>query len=256
MNANDSDNPSPEPSRPEPAPFDSEAFRPALREALDRAFQNLASNVPWIDPSGSGLREEFREKLIDFGTLLADKARLFNLTRLTSPDDMAVLHFLDTHFLAAALDRQVRTVIDIGTGAGIPGLPLAILRPKLEVTLIDGTSKKVAFVDECIQMLGLKKARAVHGRIEEHLRKRGLRYHAGVLRAAVKPANMLEILKQCRSPLDQAVFMLGSEGRVIARSAAEKSGRYKPISLVPYNLPGQEKIRFIAAFRKKKKRAR
>lgn len=256
MSESDNNRPESASSDPEPAPFDRELFRTALAEEIDRVFQNLKPSPKWLEPTGSRLCDEPRELLIEFGTILADKARLFNLTRLTAPNDMAILHFLDTHFLAASLDRQVRTVIDIGTGAGIPGLPLAIMRPDLKVTLIDGTAKKVSFVKEAIQSLGLTNASAIHVRIEEHLRKSRFRYHAGVLRAAVKPAAMMEILKQTRSPLDQVIFMLGSEGRLIARKTAESAGRYKPVSMTPYNLPGQEKIRFIAAFRKKKKRAR
>lgn len=222
------------------APFDPEAYRADLAVAIDVAFYE------------NPLATDVKEQLIEFGVLLADRARLFNLTRLTSPKEMAVLHFLDTFHLSRVLNPSSGTVCDIGTGAGVPGIPLAILRPDLRVTMIDGKAKKVRFAEECIATLGLKNARALHERAEEHLR--GTRYGAGVLRAAVKPARMMEILSETRSPLELVVFMLGGEGDAIARTI--KSARYKPALLERYSLPGQQKERFLAGFMLKKKRHR
>ena len=130
--------------KPEPPPFDCKAYRTALADAVDCAFRGRKPDAGQVD------------LLLDFGVLLAERARLFNLTRLTKPDEMAVLHFLDSYYLAGSLRPRKKTVIDIGTGAGVPGIPLAILRPDLEVTLIDGTAKKAAFVAECIDALGLQ----------------------------------------------------------------------------------------------------
>jgi 16S rRNA (guanine527-N7)-methyltransferase len=216
--------------------FDAAGYRSELAAALDEAFGDAAP------------APEQRDRLLSFGTLLADRARLFNLTRLTAPMDMAVQHFLDTHFLARFIHPAVTTVLDIGTGAGVPGIPLAILKPELLVTLIDGTGKKARFVQESIDALGLGNARAMQARAEEHLHKN--RYHAGVLRASVKPVRMMEILSETRSPLGSVVFMLGSDGPRIARSL--KSRRYKLTRLEPYRLPGRDKERYIAVFRKRK----
>ncbi|MCD4726493.1 MAG: 16S rRNA (guanine(527)-N(7))-methyltransferase RsmG [Pirellulales bacterium] len=222
------------------APFDQETYRADLAVAVDVAFYE---NPPAPD---------VKKRLIEFGVLLADRARLFNLTRLTSPKEMAVLHFLDTFHLSRVLDPSSGTVCDIGTGAGVPGIPLAIFRPDLQVTMIDGKAKKARFVAECIATLGLKNARALHERAEEHLRKN--RYGAGVLRAAVKPVRMMEILSETRSPLELVVFMLGGDGDAIARTI--KSSRYNPALLERYTLPGQRKERFLAGFQLKKKRRR
>lgn len=221
--------------KPELPPFDCKAYRTALAEAVERSFRGRGLDAGQID------------LLLDFGVLLAERARLFNLTRLTKPDEMAVLHLLDSYHLARSLKPRKKTVIDIGTGAGVPGIPLAVMRPDLEVTLIDGTAKKVGFVAECIEALGLKNARALQARAEEHLRRQ--RYGMGVLRAAVKVPRMLEILAEARSPLGAVCFMLGGDGPKIAKTA--RAHGYRLLPLEEYRLPDQERPRYLATFVRK-----
>jgi len=218
----------------EAASFDAAAYRSELASAIDAAF----GKTPL--PPGK------LEKLLAFGTLLAEKARLFNLTRLTAPADMAVQHFLDTDHLARVLDPKLKTVLDIGTGAGVPGIPLAVMRPGIKVTLIDSTGKKARFVREAIAALGLRNARALQARAEEHLHRN--RYDAAVLRAAVKPLRMMEILAETRCPLRSVIFMLGSDGAEVAR--ALKAQPYRLTTLETYRLPGMRNDRTIAVFRK------
>jgi len=224
---------------PERPPFDWKAYRTALAEAVKGAFGSLGSEIDGPRPDVGQV-----DALLDFGVLLAERARLFNLTRLTEPDEMAILHFLDSYYLAMSLRPRKKTVIDIGTGAGVPGIPLAILRPDLEVTLIDGTAKKAAFVAECIEELGLKNARALQTRAEEHLHRE--RYGMGVLRAAVKVPRMLEILAEKRHPLGAVCFMLGGDGPKIAKTVRPRG--YRLLPLEEYRLPGQERARFLATF--------
>lgn len=91
-----------------------------------------------------------------------------NLTRLTSPREIAVLHFLDSLalFQVTAVPEGAR-LLDIGTGAGFPGLPAKILRPDLKLTLLEATAKKLTFCRAVIQTLGLGEIAAVHGRAGE-----------------------------------------------------------------------------------------
>lgn len=228
------------PSSADQAPFDRSAYRIDLEAAVAAAFQD------------SPLEKEQLERLLSFGVLLAERARCFNLTRLTAPEEMALLHFLDTFFLAQALSARTRSVLDIGTGAGIPGIPLAILRPEIQVTLIDGTGKKIAFVKEAIESLGLTNAAAFQLRAEEHLRR--TRYGTAVLRASVKPVRMMEIMAECREPLQALVFMLGGDGKTVAK--ALRTPRYRLLSVEPYQLPGQHKERHIATFIRKMQKRR
>ncbi len=92
--------------------------------------------------------------------------RVTNLTTITEPLDVAVKHYVDALAAAPWIGDQVR-VLDAGSGGGFPGIPLAILRPGLSVTLVDSVRKKVSFLKHAIRALGLSGIDVVHGRLED-----------------------------------------------------------------------------------------
>jgi 16S rRNA (guanine527-N7)-methyltransferase len=120
---------------------------------------------------------EMRRRLHDLRDLLLRWNERFNLTALRNPDDIDEKLIGDALLMLPPLDEVVMpiaarqservTLIDIGTGAGFPGLVLKIARPELDVTLVDATGKKIQFVEAAIAELGLSHARAIHGRAEE-----------------------------------------------------------------------------------------
>lgn len=112
-----------------------------------------------IDPA----RMEAFKRLYD---LLLEGNRRSNLTRITDEREAVVKHFLDSISVLQALDDRPRRFIDVGAGAGFPGLPLLVMRPDWEGTMLEATRKKVDFMTEAIAALGLK-GTAVHGRAEE-----------------------------------------------------------------------------------------
>lgn len=105
--------------------------------------------------------------LIRYAELLAEKNKVMNLTAITDPADVARLHFLDSAALLKLADFRGKTVVDVGTGAGFPGLPLRILEPSIRLTLLDAQNKRVDFLREACGALGLADAACVHGRAEE-----------------------------------------------------------------------------------------
>ena len=128
--------------------------------------------------------------------LLMEANRRVNLTALRTEEEVVVKHFLDSlTLLALPLWDGPWRVLDLGTGAGFPGLPLKIVRPELEITLLDATRKKVDFVAQAIEALGLKGAKALWGRAEEVARLPEHReaYHRVVARAVAPLCVLAEL---------------------------------------------------------------
>ena len=102
-----------------------------------------------------------------FSTMLLEKNAVMNLTAITEPAQVATLHLLDSLSVLRGADFSGRRVVDVGTGAGFPGMPLAIARSDVSVTLLDSLGKRVRFLEEARQALGLANVTCVHGRAEE-----------------------------------------------------------------------------------------
>jgi len=106
--------------------------------------------------------------LIEFNEFLQKENTKYNLTAITEPEEVAIRHFLDSLYLAELDSFQAATnVIDIGSGAGFPGIPLAIAYPKKEFLLVDSLRKRVDFLNELIDRLDLTNVKTVHKRAEE-----------------------------------------------------------------------------------------
>lgn len=102
-----------------------------------------------------------------YATMLQETNRYVNLTAITSPEEVAVKHFADSVSILSVLDTaESSKIIDVGTGAGFPGIPLLIMHPGLQLTLADSTAKKLNFVSNVLDELGLQ-AEVVHARAEE-----------------------------------------------------------------------------------------
>ena len=104
--------------------------------------------------------------LLRYWELLAEKNQVMNLTAITDPDDAARLHFLDSAALLPLENLRDKSVVDVGTGAGFPGLPLKILEPSIRLTLLDAQRKRVDFLREVCADLGLQDVECVHARGE------------------------------------------------------------------------------------------
>ena len=114
-----------------------------------------------------GLPEDGVPALMRYAELLVEKNKVMNLTAITEPSDIATLHFLDSAALLTLADFRDKTVADVGTGAGFPGLPLRIVEPSIRLTLLDSLNKRIDFLGEVCADLGLSDVACVHGRAEE-----------------------------------------------------------------------------------------
>ncbi len=136
------------------------------------------------------LADEQIEKFIIYYNLLVEWNQRVNLTRITEPADVARKHFADS-VLGSGLIFNGARVADIGTGAGLPGIPIKILRPDIELVLIDSLGKRIGFLNEVCSAVGIS-AETIHARAEDAARQPGLREGFDfALSRAVAPMNVL-----------------------------------------------------------------
>lgn len=117
-------------------------------------------------PYGVTVTPELTEKLEIYARLLVEWNQKMNLTAITDPQGVAVKHFADSLTVAALLPAGAFSLIDVGTGAGFPGVPLALYRPDCRLTLLDSLNKRLTFLETVCRETGLT-ARLVHARAEE-----------------------------------------------------------------------------------------
>lgn len=136
-------------------------------------------------------------QLEDFTARMLETNKVMNLTRITDPKEIAEKHLLDCASLLQAADFSRKSVVDVGCGAGFPGMPLHILCPSCELTLLDSLGKRIRFLQGCIDAMNLSDIEAVHARAEEFAAKHREQYDFAVSRAVAQ----LNVLAELSLPL-------------------------------------------------------
>lgn len=194
------------------------------------------------------LTEEQYQQFITYYEMLIEKNKVMNLTAITEYDEVIEKHFLDSLSLIKAVDLEKElSILDLGTGAGFPGIPLKIAFPDLNVLLMDSLNKRINFLQEVIQTLGLEKITAVHGRAEEMARKKEYRenFDLCVSRAV---ANLASLSEYCIPFVKQGGFFISYKSGEIEEELqqAEKAvkvlgGKVKEV--IKFELPNTEMSR-------------
>ncbi|MBR1758974.1 MAG: 16S rRNA (guanine(527)-N(7))-methyltransferase RsmG [Lachnospiraceae bacterium] len=193
------------------------------------------------------LSEEQAAQLYTYYQRLVEKNQVMNLTAITEFTEVVRKHFIDSLMLFQAVDREILqtplNVLDLGTGAGFPGIPLKIAYPALNVVLVDSLNKRVKFLQEVIDELGLKGITAIHGRAEDVGRDPMYREKMDlVVSRAV--ANLATLSEYCL-PLVKlgGAFIPYKSGAVNEEAADAKKAIYlcagKLEEIIPYELPGE-----------------
>lgn len=144
---------------------------------------------------GLNLSTDQLNQFITYYEILVEWNQVMNLTAITEFDEVVQKHFVDSLSIVKAVDMKEKlNIIDIGTGAGFPGIPIKIAFPHVEVVLLDSLNKRIQFLNEVIQTLQLKGIRAVHGRAEDFSRNKEYRevFDLGVSRAVANLASLAE----------------------------------------------------------------
>lgn len=121
---------------------------------------------------GVSLDDQAIDNLLAYKDFMMEYNQKVNLTAITVDEEFVVKHLLDCITIVPLISHVAR-VIDVGTGAGLPGIVLKIVRPDLNMTLLDARAKKLKFLDEAIDRLGLENARTIHGRAEDICKQKG-----------------------------------------------------------------------------------
>lgn len=191
-------------------------------------------------------------QLKEFARRLLEKNQVMNLTAITEPREVATLHLLDCAYLLTAADCRGKTVVDVGTGAGFPGMPMGILEPTAQMTLLDSLGKRINFLQETAAAMGLANFTCVHARAEEFAAGHREGYDLAVSRAVAA----LPVLCELAMPLVKvdglflAMKSVDSDGEIdSARGAIGQLGG-KIEKILDYTVPCTEVRHRVVIIRK------
>lgn len=199
-----------------------------------------------------GLPADGIPALCRYGELLLETNKVMNLTAITEPRDVASLHFLDSAALLTLEDFHGKSVVDVGTGAGFPGLPLRILEPTIRLTLLDSLGKRVQFLESVCRELGLTDVSCIHSRAEEFAGAHRESYDLAVSRAVAALPVLCELCLPLVRAGGQFLAMKSSHtGEEIA--SAEKAiallgGRIGAVR--DYTIPGSDVVHRVVVIDK------
>ena len=140
----------------------------------------------WLAKSGHNISEGQLSKLARYQEMVL--AAPMNLTAITGDEDFTIKHFIDSLTLLPWVEEldEGASCIDIGTGAGFPGIPLKIARPGLRITLLDSILKRILFLRSATEELGLRDVECIHSRAEDYVKQKGAGYDIATARAVAR----------------------------------------------------------------------
>ena len=214
---------------------------------------------------GIKLNEKQLDQFFTYYEMLVEKNKVMNLTAITKEDEVVTKHFSDSLSLFGLLremqaggDAWYKTcnVIDVGTGAGFPGIPLKIVFPELRVTLLDSLNKRIKFLNEVIEALGLEKITAIHGRAEDFAKQKEYREQFDyVVSRAV--ANLTVLSEYCLPYVKEDGYFLPYKSGDIKEEAANSKKAVKILGgniedIISFEIPDTDMARTILKIHKTK----
>lgn len=235
----------PAPESEGPAEVDDLAGRPdtplasldELRAAMTWAFQGIEIEPRVLDDYAVHAR------------LLLETNREVNLTAIVDPREMAAKHYLDSWRVTQYVPLFGKSVLDLGSGAGFPGLPIAVAERETRMTVLDSTRKRVDFLETSIAKLASKNAKAVWARGEDHLAKSPV--DVVLMRAVSSVRENVRTLRKVRHALKDLVMLKGPSWSREVRAAEREAERlgFKLDTVCEHRLPGEMGERAVLIYR-------
>lgn len=204
---------------------------------MDKCRNILIDGIEFL---GLSNEVEKLERLLQFIALIEKWNKAYNLTAIRDKEEMARLHILDS--LAILPHLHGKRLIDIGTGAGLPGIPLAIFRPDMEFVLLDSNAKKTRFVQQAILELKLKNVSVIHSRVESY--QPSEKFDSVTCRAF---ADMSDILKLTAHLFNENGMLLAMKGQQPDEELAALNQEYRIVPIVVPNIEAERCLVCISA---------
>jgi 16S rRNA (guanine527-N7)-methyltransferase len=209
----------------------------ALLEALEWAFR------------GEEIAPAVLQQFARHALMMLEANRHVNLTAVVEPREVAAKHYLDSWRVTRQVPLVGRRVLDLGSGAGFPGIPVAMTEPEARVTLLDSTQKRANFLVECIQKLDLKNVNAVWDRAEEHLARNS--YDVVMMRAVSSVRENVRTLRKVRHSHKDLVMLKGPSWSREVRAGEREAERlgFRLDTVWEHKLPEEMGERAILVYR-------
>ena len=236
------------------------AKKPVAKEPVDPDAELLYADQPiaaradleaamaWAF-EGEVIEPELLGRFVDHALMVLEGNQRMNLTAIVEPREVAAKHYLDSWRVTRLWPVMGRSVLDLGTGAGFPGIPVALGEPMARVTLIDSTQKRVDFVERCIEQLGLKNATAVWGRAEEYLARND--FDMVLMRGLSSVRENVRLLRKVRHSHKDLVLYKGPSWSREMRAAEREAERlgFRLDTVLEHELPEGLGKRAILVYR-------
>jgi 16S rRNA (guanine527-N7)-methyltransferase len=203
---------------------------------------------------GITLNDKQYQQFIDYYELLIERNSVMNLTAITELKEVVTKHFIDSLAIVKSIKLGNERLLDLGTGAGFPGIPLKIVYPELEIILLDSLSKRLVFLDDVIRQLGLEKIQTLHGRAEDYGRDSQYReqFDLCVSRAVAKLSSLSEY---CLPYVKKGGYFISYkagniEEELISSKRAIKLLGAELQKVIDYQLPNTEMLRTLIVIKK------
>jgi len=225
----------------EPEPGDPATKVPSLKtmlEALEWAFEGEDDITP-----------QLLESFAQHALLILETNKVMNLTAIQDPREMAAKHYLDSWRVTRLVPLMAKRVLDLGAGAGFPGLPIALAEPNLSMTLVESTRKKAEFLQRTIETMGVPNVKAIWTRAEDYLTTE--RVDVVVVRAVSSVRENIRILRKVRHSLKDMVMLKGTSWSREVRAGEREAERlgFKLDTVWEHELPGEMGGRAILVYR-------